>query len=99
MPLDVVLAASGLEDDFLARAMTVDLGGTPVPVIHVEDLVIAKILAGRPKDIEDVNALWQLHGPTADAGRIRRVLAMLEEALSQDDLVPAFDAVSRKHIR
>ncbi len=93
MPLDVVLAASGLEEDFLKRAIPVDLGGTPVPVIHVEDLVIAKILAGRPKDIEDVNALWQLHGPTADAARVRRILAMLEEALSQDDLVPAFDAV------
>jgi hypothetical protein len=98
MPLDVVLAASGLEDDFLTRAITVDLGGTPVPVIHVEDLVVAKILAGRPKDIEDVRALWQLHGQTADAARIRRILATLEEALSQNDLVPAFDAVVRRTI-
>ena len=97
MPLDVVLAGSGLEDDFLKRAITVDLGGTPVPVIHVEDLVVAKILAGRPKDIEDVNALWQLHGPTADAARIKRTLAMLEGALSQDDLVPVFDAVIGRH--
>ena len=96
MPLDVVLAASGLEDDFLSRAITVDLGGTAVPVIHLEDLVVAKILAGRPKDIEDVAALWQLHGRTADAGRIRDVLTRLEEALSQSDLVPAFDAVIRR---
>lgn len=96
MPLDVVLAASGLEEDFLQRAITVDLGGIPVPVIHVEDLMIGKILAGRPKDIEDVNALWQLHGATADASRIRTVLTMLEEALSQSDLVPAFDAVVRR---
>jgi len=96
MPLDVVLAASGLEDDFLTRAITVDLGDTPVPVIHVEDLMVAKILAGRPKDIEDVNALWQLHGLTADAARIRRILALLEGALSQHDLVPAFDAVVRR---
>lgn len=97
MPLDVVLAASGLEDDFLGRAITVDLGGTLVPVIHVEDLVIGKILAGRPKDIEDVNALWQLHGRTADAGRIRSVLMMLEEALSQSDLLPAFEAIVARH--
>ena len=89
----VVLAGSGLEDDFLSRAITVDLGGTPVPVIHLEDLVVAKILAGRPKDIEDVNALWRLHGGNADAARIRRNLTMLEQALSQSDLVPAFDAV------
>jgi len=66
---------------------------TAVPVIHVEDLVIGKILAGRPKDMEDVNALWQIHGPKANADRIRSVLAMLEEALSQGDLVPAFNAI------
>ena len=96
MPLDIVLAASGLEDDFLKRAITVDLGGTHVPVIHVEDLVVGKILAGRPKDMEDVKALWQLHGSTADTDRIRRILTMLEEALSQSDLLPAFDAVVRR---
>ena len=38
MPLDIVLAASDLEADFLTRAVTVDLGGTPAPVIHVEDV-------------------------------------------------------------
>jgi hypothetical protein len=47
MPLDVVLAGSGLEDEFLDRARTVDLGGTTVPMIDSEDLLIAKILAGR----------------------------------------------------
>lgn len=99
MPLDVVLAASGLEEDFLSRAVTVDLGGTPVPVIHVEDLMVAKILAGRPKDIDDVGALWRLHGQRADAARIRHNLAMLEEALTQNDLVPAFDAIVRGRSR
>lgn len=94
MPLDVVLAASGLEDDFLARAIDVDLDGTAVPVIHVEDLIIGKILAGRPKDIEDVRNLWHLHGATADRDRITQVLTMLEEALAQSDLVPAFEAVA-----
>jgi hypothetical protein len=94
MPLDVVLAASGLEDDFLARAIDVDLDGTVVPVIHVEDLIIGKILAGRPKDIEDVRNLWHLHGATADRTRITQVLTMLEEALGQSDLVPVFETVA-----
>ena len=31
MPLDIVLAGSGLEDEFLERARAVDLGGTTVP--------------------------------------------------------------------
>ncbi len=48
MPLDIVLAGSGLEDEFLERARTVDIGGTAVPLIAVQDLIIAKLLASRP---------------------------------------------------
>jgi hypothetical protein len=94
MPLDVVLAGSGLEDDFLARAVTTDIGGTSVPVIEVSDLIIAKVLAGRPKDIEDARALWSLHAETLDEDRIRSVLQLLQEALDQSDLLPAFEAIA-----
>jgi hypothetical protein len=93
MPLDVVLAGSGLEDEFLARAHPTDVGGTVLPLIDVDDLVIAKVLAGRPKDIDDARALWKVHGGTADAGRIRTTLGLLEEALAQGDLVRTFDSL------
>ena len=95
MPVDVVLAASGLEDEFLDRARVVDLGGTSVPLIHPEDLVIAKVLAGRPKDLEDARNLWRILGQELDADRIHRTLRLLEEALSQSDLVPTFDSIRR----
>jgi hypothetical protein len=91
MPLDVVLAGSGLEEEFLSRVRVVDVGGTSVPLIDVGDLIVAKVLAGRPKDIDDASALWRLHGPALDANRIRHTLRLLEEALGQSDLVPSFD--------
>lgn len=94
MPLDVVLAGSGLEDEFLQRAVLTDIGGTRVPVIELSDLVIAKVLAGRPKDMDDARALWQLHWRDVDAQRIRQILQLLEEALSQSDLVSSFDTIS-----
>ena len=93
MPLDVVLAGSGLEDEFLRRARPAAVGGTVIPLIDIEDLIIAKILGGRPKDIEDVRGLWRVRGHSLDEARIRGVLRLLEEALSQSDLVPAFDSV------
>lgn len=96
MPLDIVLAASGLEDEFLQRSEPVDVGGTIVPVIHPEDLIIAKVLAGRPKDVEDARAVWKLHGHALGAERIRTVLGLLEEALSQSDLVPLFDSIASR---
>jgi hypothetical protein len=95
MPLDVVLAGSGLEDEFLRRAVTTDIDGTAVPVIEIGDLITAKIPAGRPKDLDDARALWQLHGPGIDGDRIRGTLRLLEEALSQSDLVPAFERIAR----
>lgn len=94
MPVDIVLAGSGLEDDFLARAVLTELDGAVIPIIHIEDLIVAKLLAGRSKDVDDARALWRLHGQTLDAARVRSVLAALQEALDQRDLVPAFDAIA-----
>ena len=95
MPLDVVLAGSGLEEEFLQRARPVDVGGTTVPLIDPEDLIIAKVLAGRPKDVEDALKLWRIRGQDLDAGRIRRTLRLLEQALGQSDLLQAFDSIVR----
>ncbi|HEY7817095.1 MAG TPA: hypothetical protein VIG29_02670 [Vicinamibacteria bacterium] len=72
-----------------------DLGGTSVPLIDPEDLIIAKVLAGRPKDVEDARGVWRLHGRALDAARIRRILRLLEEALSQSDLLAAFESIAR----
>jgi hypothetical protein len=95
MPLDVVLAGSGLEDEFLSRAEPRDVGGASVPVIDREDLVVTKILAGRPKDVDDARGIWRLHGHELDSGRIRGNLSLLEEALGQSDLVSEFESIAR----
>lgn len=93
MPLDVVLAGSGLEDEFLDRARPIDVGGATVPLIDPTDLVIAKVLAGRPKDLDDAQNLWRLHHRALDAERIRSTLRLLEDALGQSDLLPTFESI------
>jgi hypothetical protein len=95
MPLDIVLAGSGLEDAFLERARATNIGGTTLPIIDPEDLVIAKILAGRPKDVEDARNLWRLRGHEFNLHRIREILRQLEEALGQNDLLRSLEAVVR----
>jgi hypothetical protein len=91
MPLDVVLAGPGLEEDFLGRAVPVDFDGTNIPVISPEDLIIAKILAGRPKDVEDVRSVVYERRASLDRERIRTILRDLEQALGQGDLLPVFE--------
>jgi hypothetical protein len=99
MPLDIVLAGSGLEEEFLQRAISIDVSGSLVPVISPEDLIITKILAGRPKDIEDIRGVINERRSSLDAARIRAVLRLLERALSQSDLLPSFEREWRKYAR
>ncbi len=88
--LDVVLAGPGLEEEFLKRAILVDVAGTAVPVISPEDLIITKVLAGRAKDIEDIRSVIHERRASLDGARIRDVLRLLEKALGQSDLLPVF---------
>lgn len=92
-PLDVVLAGPGLEDRFLSDAVEVDLGeGVLVPVIRAEDLVVTKILASRPKDLEDVRGVLLERLDRLDVAAIRSTLGLLEGALGVSDLMPVFEA-------
>lgn len=92
LPVDIVLAGPGLEDELLARAVQRPIDDVMVPVVEVSDLVILKVLAARPKDAEDVASLLAIQREDIDESRIRHVLAMLEEALGQSDLLVAFEA-------
>lgn len=92
MPLDVVMAGPGLEQEFLARAQLVELDGVDVPVLSPEDLVVTKILAARPKDIEDVAGILLARGENLDLSRIRATLTLIEQALGQSDLLVEFEA-------
>ncbi|MCX6552748.1 MAG: nucleotidyltransferase [Acidobacteria bacterium] len=91
LAVDVVLAGPGLEDEFLARAVVVDIDGMPIPVISAEDLIVTKILAGRSKDIDDIRGVLAERGDRVDVGQVRRTLGILETALGQSDLLPIFD--------
>jgi hypothetical protein len=97
--VDVVLALSGLENEFLRRAQNIDVDGEPIPFISAEDLVIAKILAGRPKDSEDVRAILRTRLSQLDLGRIRTLLRSLEQALDQSDLLTTLEELVRQSRR
>lgn len=91
VPVDLVLAGAGLEEEFLGRARMMRVGNVSVPVIAPDDLIVTKVLAGRPKDLEDVLGVLAEQGPCLDLTRIRRLLGSLDEALSRNDLVATFD--------
>jgi len=62
-----------------------------VKVASPEDVVAMKVLAGRPKDLEDAEAIVAAQGDRLDLSLVRETLGMLERALDQADLLPALD--------
>jgi hypothetical protein len=92
IPVDIVLAGPGLEEQFLDRAIDVKIEHTVVPVISPEDLIVTKVLAGRPKDIEDVRGVLRERAESLDLERVRATLRLIEEALAQSDLVVIFES-------
>ena len=89
MEVDLVVAGSGLEAVALGRAGRVAVGGVEVPVAQATDLVVMKVLAGRGKDLDDLDSL--LAGGEVDLAEARDILGQLEAALGQSDLLPRLE--------
>ena len=48
---------SGFEQQAVRRATPVTIGGTFIPAVSIEDLLVMKALAGRPQDDQDIRGL------------------------------------------
>lgn len=91
IPIDIVLAGPGLEEDFIERAVGRRIRGVTIPVASAEDIVAMKVLAGRAKDRDDVMAILRAAASSFRPELVRRTLALLEQALDRRDLLPAFE--------
>ncbi|MBI5410591.1 MAG: nucleotidyl transferase AbiEii/AbiGii toxin family protein [Nitrospirae bacterium] len=68
--VDFIFPFTPYEQQAIARSRIVTLGAAPVRFASVEDLIIHKMLAGRPRDIEDVKIVL-LKQPHADLVYLR----------------------------
>lgn len=78
--VDFIFSFSPYEQQALQRATIVAIGQSRLRFTSLEDLIIHKIFAGRPRDLEDVRIVL-LKNPDADADYIRRWLSEFELAL------------------
>lgn len=78
--VDLVFSFSPFERQAIERAREVIFDGTPVRFASLEDIVILKIVAGRPRDIEDVTTII-LKNPGFDRRYIRSWLEEFDKAL------------------
>ncbi len=71
--VDIVLGGPGIEERFAANAEMVRVGRVAVPVATASHLVVMKVLAGRPKDLEDAALLLARRGGKISTGEINRL--------------------------
>ena len=90
--VDFIFAFTPYEIEAIARAHKVPLGGQKVAFAQAEDLIIHKIFAGRPRDLEDVRSVL-VRNPDVDADYIRRWLRQFDESVEGGSFTEVFDGI------
>lgn len=83
--VDFIFSHSQYERQAIERAKGVKFGKTSVKFALLEDVVIHKIIAGRPRDMEDVSTIL-LKNPEYDYQYISRWLRKFDDSLGENFL-------------
>lgn len=92
--LDLSFAWSAFEHGALATATLTSFGRVRAPMCTVENLVVFKTIAGRPKDVDDAGALLALY-PQIDRAYVRAHVATLAELAEAPELLDVLEEVLR----
>ncbi len=95
-PVDVVLGKPGLEELFLEGSRTVRVGRKDIPVASATHLLVMKVLAARPKDLDDAAALLRLRNDELDVREAEQLVRAICEATGEDDAVIAFEKLKAR---
>jgi predicted nucleotidyltransferase len=86
--VDMSLGLSGFEQKLISRAKLEDISGTTVSVVTAEDLLVMKVLAGRPQDVQDARGIVAAQASRLDWEYCLEMARELGEALNQDLAAP-----------
>ena len=93
--VDLVVGLTGFEQQAIQRAEDVRFGRLSLRVITAEDLLLMKVLAGRPRDLDDTERIVAKQGKRLDWSYVFETAKQLEEVVAQD-LVGPLEALQRK---
>lgn len=97
--LDVIFGGLAFEEAAVANSKIHQVGGVNVRLPRVEDLLVMKAIARRPKDIEDIQGLLTAH-PGADIAMVRKWVGEFATAMSMSEILEEFDRlVARRNSR
>ena len=93
--VDFIFSWTPYERQAIQRARPVSIEGVDVYFASVEDLIIHKIFAGRPRDIEDVKIIL-LKNPDIDRTYIEKWLSEFDRAVGEENFLNKFRELINK---
>lgn len=90
--IDVTFGRLSFERTAIDNSEIHDIGGLRVRLPRVEDLLIMKAVARRPKDLQDIEGLLAAH-PDADVVAVRQWVREFATAMTMSDMLDDFDNV------
>ena len=94
--LDISLAWLAFEDEALRASRICDYAGIRIRIPRPDDLLIYKLIASRPQDLQDAEGLLVLYRDTIDFDRVRRIIGQFAEALDDPDRPRVLERLLRK---
>jgi predicted nucleotidyltransferase len=95
--LDVSLAAFEFEREVLDRASPFEFEpGVRLRTCSAEDLIVYKAVAGRPRDVGDIQTVVARQVRHLDVDRVRTWLRFFAEVKEEPDLAGVFEDALRK---
>jgi hypothetical protein len=88
--IDLILGRLPFEEQAIARGNFHDLGGVSVKLPTVEDLLIMKAIAQRPRDLRDMEGLLDAN-PGANVDAVRQWVREFSSAMTMPDLLEGFE--------
>ena len=92
--VDLIFSFSPYEHLAIQRSRPLNFQGVDVNFASAEDLIIHKLIAGRPRDIEDVSSIL-LRQPTLDTVYLEKWLKEFQKTLGRD-FVTLFRSLKEK---
>jgi hypothetical protein len=90
--IDLTLGRLPFEQAAINNSKTHNIGGLLVRLPRVEDLLVMKAIARRPKDLQDIEGLLAAH-PDADVAAVRQWVREFATAMTMSDMLDDFDKV------
>lgn len=88
--IDLILGRLPFEEEAIARSRIHNLGGVMVTLPTVEDLLIMKAIAQRPRDLRDIEGLLDAH-PEANVTAVRQWIREFSNAMTMPDLLEGLE--------